>query len=156
MLIATLDLELPLSDICCIYGIYCIYSIVTKHCVSTSGLDSQPPPTTTTKELELLLCGIPEIDILEWKRHSRYLGDFRRLGEEHPVIKVNTAKRLPFFLSSFQGSTHKLRLVCCLIASLEGELSFFFNLRTQLTVTPRVEIFRCRLKERDVEDFFHY
>ncbi|CAN0055567.1 unnamed protein product, partial [Sphacelaria rigidula] len=39
------------------------------------------------KELELLLCGIPEIDVSEWKRHTRYLGDYRRSAEEHRVIK---------------------------------------------------------------------
>lgn len=40
------------------------------------------------QELELLLCGIPEIDVAEWKRCSRYLGAYRRAGENHAVIKV--------------------------------------------------------------------
>lgn len=44
----------------------------------------------TIQELELLLCGIPEIDVSEWKRHSRYLGDYRRMGESHLVIKVSS------------------------------------------------------------------
>lgn len=42
------------------------------------------------QELELLLCGIPEIDVSEWKRHSRYLGEYRRDREEHQVIKVSS------------------------------------------------------------------
>lgn len=53
----------------------------------------------TEKELELLLCGIPVIDVSEWKRHSRYLGEYRRTAEDHRVIKVGP----PLFLVTANG-----------------------------------------------------
>lgn len=41
----------------------------------------------------------------EWKRHSRYLGDYRRLGEEHPVIKVRINKIIAMqWLSTLNAS----------------------------------------------------
>lgn len=36
------------------------------------------------QELELLMCGIPEIDMYDWKRHTEYLGVY---SERHKVIK---------------------------------------------------------------------
>ncbi|CAB1116618.1 unnamed protein product [Ectocarpus sp. CCAP 1310/34] len=54
-----------------------MYDVIPSHLISV--FDYQ--------ELELLLCGIPEIDVSEWKRCSRYLGDYRRAGENHVVIK---------------------------------------------------------------------
>ncbi|CAN0300286.1 unnamed protein product, partial [Discosporangium mesarthrocarpum] len=53
------------------------YDVIPTHLISV--FDYQ--------ELELLLCGIPEIDVAEWKSHCRYLGDYRRQGDEHPVIQ---------------------------------------------------------------------
>lgn len=38
------------------------------------------------QELELLLCGLTDIDYEDWLRHTEYLGSYKQLGEEHPVI----------------------------------------------------------------------
>ncbi len=37
-------------------------------------------------ELELLLNGLDELDVNEWRRWTAYHGDFRRQGEKHPVV----------------------------------------------------------------------
>jgi hypothetical protein len=39
------------------------------------------------QELELLMCGIPTIDLDDWMRHTEYLGEYNRLGDKHKVIK---------------------------------------------------------------------
>lgn len=39
------------------------------------------------QELELLMCGVPELDLDDWKRHTDYQGDYARLGPKHKVIK---------------------------------------------------------------------
>jgi len=39
------------------------------------------------QELELLLCGLPEIDLEDWKRNTEYTGDFERKGAAHKVVK---------------------------------------------------------------------
>lgn len=39
------------------------------------------------QELELLLCGLPEIDIQDWKRNTEYTGDYERKGASHKVVK---------------------------------------------------------------------
>jgi len=39
------------------------------------------------QELELLLCGLPEIDIEDWKRNTEYTGDYERKGSSHKVVK---------------------------------------------------------------------
>jgi hypothetical protein len=39
------------------------------------------------QEFDLLLCGIPNIELDDWKRHTEYLGDYNKLGEKHPVIR---------------------------------------------------------------------
>lgn len=39
------------------------------------------------QELELIISGLPEIDVSDWKRHTEYLGQYARLGDRHPVIK---------------------------------------------------------------------
>ena len=39
------------------------------------------------QELELLLSGVPEIDIDDWRRHSRYVGMFKAQQQRHPVVK---------------------------------------------------------------------
>jgi hypothetical protein len=31
------------------------------------------------------MCGVPDIDVADWKRHTDYLGDFHRQGANHPV-----------------------------------------------------------------------
>ncbi len=37
-------------------------------------------------ELELLLNGLDELDVNEWRRWTTYYGDFKREGAEHPVV----------------------------------------------------------------------
>jgi hypothetical protein len=39
------------------------------------------------QELELLMCGIPTIDTDDWMRHTEYLGEYSRFGEQHKVIQ---------------------------------------------------------------------
>ena len=39
------------------------------------------------QELDLLLCGIPDIDLDDWIRHTEYLGDYQKSGLKHPIIK---------------------------------------------------------------------
>jgi E3 ubiquitin ligase SMURF1/2/E3 ubiquitin-protein ligase NEDD4 len=39
------------------------------------------------QELELLMCGLPTLDMDDWKRHTEYLGEYHRLGPKHKVIK---------------------------------------------------------------------
>jgi hypothetical protein len=39
------------------------------------------------QELELLISGVPEIDLEDWRRHTRYVGLFKGLDEKHPVVK---------------------------------------------------------------------
>jgi hypothetical protein len=33
------------------------------------------------------LCGLPEIDIEDWKRNTEYTGDYERKGASHKVVK---------------------------------------------------------------------
>jgi len=39
------------------------------------------------QELELLMCGLQDIDTDDWQQHTQYHGDYERLGADHPVIK---------------------------------------------------------------------
>ena len=39
------------------------------------------------QELELLLCGLPEIDMEDWKHNTEYTGDYERKGASHKVTK---------------------------------------------------------------------
>ena len=39
------------------------------------------------QELDLLLSGVPEVDLDDWKRHTRYVGLYKKLGPRHPVVK---------------------------------------------------------------------
>jgi hypothetical protein len=39
------------------------------------------------QELELLMCGIPTIEVDDWMRHTEYLGEYSRFGEQHKVIQ---------------------------------------------------------------------
>jgi len=38
------------------------------------------------QELELLMCGIEDLDVDDWMRHTEYLGEYIRLGAKHKVI----------------------------------------------------------------------
>ena len=39
------------------------------------------------QELELLLCGLPDIDVSDWMSNSEYTGDYERKGASHKVVK---------------------------------------------------------------------
>ena len=39
------------------------------------------------QELELLMCGVPDIDITDWVRHTEYLGEYSRQGSRNRVIR---------------------------------------------------------------------
>ena len=39
------------------------------------------------QELDLLLCGVSEIDISDWRRHTEYMGAYRKLGAKHHIIR---------------------------------------------------------------------
>jgi len=38
-------------------------------------------------ELELLMCGVPDIDVADWMNHTEYIGEYKKLGARHKVIK---------------------------------------------------------------------
>jgi E3 ubiquitin ligase SMURF1/2/E3 ubiquitin-protein ligase HUWE1 len=38
------------------------------------------------QELDLLLSGVPDIDLDDWQRHTRYVGLFKKLGQKHPAV----------------------------------------------------------------------
>ncbi|CAM9883286.1 unnamed protein product, partial [Choristocarpus tenellus] len=35
------------------------------------------------QELELLMCGLPTIELEDWQRHTEYVGEFERKGANH-------------------------------------------------------------------------
>jgi len=39
------------------------------------------------QELELLISGCPEIDMDDWRRHTRYVGLYKLEGANHPSVK---------------------------------------------------------------------
>lgn len=52
--------------------------------------DVVPEPALTVfdaNELELMLCGLPEINLEDWKTHTRYKGLFEFAGANHEVVK---------------------------------------------------------------------
>ncbi len=53
------------------------------------------------QELELLISGVPEIDIEDWRRHTRYVGLFKKSGAKHAVIT--------WFWEVVEGYSHEER-----------------------------------------------
>lgn len=52
--------------------------------------DVIPEPLLTVfdfQELELLMCGLPEIDLEDWKAHTEYSGDYEAVGEDYPTCQ---------------------------------------------------------------------
>ena len=52
--------------------------------------DVIPEPLLTVfdfQELELLMCGLPKIDMPDWKEHTEYMGDFTFTRSRHEVVK---------------------------------------------------------------------
>jgi len=39
-------------------------------------------------EVELLLCGLPKINVDDWKSHTVYRGEYEAMGESHPVVRM--------------------------------------------------------------------
>lgn len=39
----------------------------------------------SAQELELLMCGLPVIDLQDWQRHTDYTGEFERKAGGHKV-----------------------------------------------------------------------
>ena len=52
--------------------------------------DVLPEPLLTVfdfQELELLMCGLPQIDMDDWRQNTEYSGEYESLGGKHPVCK---------------------------------------------------------------------
>ena len=52
--------------------------------------DVVPEPVLTvfdSHELELILCGLPTIDMEDWEVNTKYSGRFKDLGDKHKVVK---------------------------------------------------------------------
>jgi HECT-domain (ubiquitin-transferase) len=52
--------------------------------------DVIPEPLLTIfdfQELELLMCGLPTIDIEDWKNETEYTGDYEGIGGDHPNVQ---------------------------------------------------------------------
>jgi hypothetical protein len=52
--------------------------------------DVIPEPLLTIfdfQELELLMCGLPEIEMADWMEHTEYSGEYDRIGFEHQSCK---------------------------------------------------------------------
>jgi HECT-domain (ubiquitin-transferase) len=52
--------------------------------------DVVPEPLLTVfdfQELELLMCGLPVIDLDDWKQHTEYSGDYEMVGSEYPTCQ---------------------------------------------------------------------
>lgn len=52
--------------------------------------DVIPEPLLTIfdfQELELLMCGLPEINMSDWKKHTEYSGEYDEIGEDHQTVE---------------------------------------------------------------------
>jgi E3 ubiquitin-protein ligase NEDD4 len=52
--------------------------------------DVIPEPLLTVfdfQELELLMCGLPVIDLEDWKEHTEYSGDYEMVGADNPTCQ---------------------------------------------------------------------
>lgn len=52
--------------------------------------DVIPEPLLTIfdfQELELLMCGLPTIDMEDWRLETEYSGDYENVGDKHPTVK---------------------------------------------------------------------
>lgn len=39
------------------------------------------------QELDLLICGVPDIDMIDWMQNTEYLGEYAMQGKNHRVVK---------------------------------------------------------------------
>jgi len=52
--------------------------------------DVIPEPLLTIfdfQELELLMCGLPKIDMEDWQRETEYSGEYDEIGPDHPTVQ---------------------------------------------------------------------
>ncbi len=49
------------------------------------------------QELDLLLCGVPEIDMMDWVRHTEYLGEWSCLFKDCAKLAVGRAENVTSF-----------------------------------------------------------
>jgi hypothetical protein len=54
------------------------------------------------QELDLLLCGVPDIDVADWKENTEYLWLYRKQGANHKVIK--------WFWTAVEAMSHEERI----------------------------------------------
>lgn len=54
------------------------------------------------QELDLLLCGVPDINIQDWKDNTEYMGLYRKQGATHKVIK--------WFWTAVEAMSHEERI----------------------------------------------
>lgn len=54
------------------------------------------------QELDLLLCGVPDIDITDWKDNTEYMGLYRKQGANHKVIR--------WFWAAVETMSHEERI----------------------------------------------
>ena len=54
------------------------------------------------QELDLLLCGVPDIDVKDWKENTEYMGLYRKQGANHKVIR--------WFWSAVESMSHEERI----------------------------------------------
>jgi E3 ubiquitin-protein ligase NEDD4 len=40
------------------------------------------------QEIELLLCGLPDINVKDWQQHTEYMGDYEEPGSSHEVVQM--------------------------------------------------------------------
>jgi len=55
------------------------------------------------------LCGLPEIDIEDWKRNTEYTGDYERKGSSHKVVKWFW--EVPFIIAQEKRNKTKFILI---------------------------------------------
>jgi len=54
------------------------------------------------QELDLLLCGVPDIDVKDWKENTEYMGLYRKQGASHKVIR--------WFWKAVESMSHEERI----------------------------------------------
>lgn len=54
------------------------------------------------QELDLLLCGVPDISVQDWKENTEYMGLYRKQGAAHKVIK--------WFWTAVEAMSHEERI----------------------------------------------
>jgi E3 ubiquitin-protein ligase NEDD4 len=77
-------------------GLQCQYRLMNRVAEQTKHLlqgfyDVIDEPLLSVfdfQELELLLCGLPDIDVKDWRANSEYAGEYEKKGTQHKVVKM--------------------------------------------------------------------